>query len=475
MEAQAVPREAVSGRPGISSRRALRLASDARLVALIRAHSSAAFETVYDRYHRQLFGFCRHMLADPDEAADVVQHTFLAAYDAIVSSEKPILLRAWLFTIARNRCCSILRSRSQHPSDQALELPSEGLAAQVQVREELRQLLVDLRRLPSDQRAALVLAELCTLSHQEIASVLGVPTPKVKALVFQARESLLANRTARDTDCAVIREQLASSHGGALRRGNLRRHLMQCAGCRDYRIQVELQRRHLAAVLPVSCSFAFKDAIGAQLSTGPVAAFGAASGGFLASGTLKGLALKPLLGATMAVLGLAGAVGHGAPSTHRHRAAQGAAARSTRFTPAFAAGVVRLSHQSATRRSTEAAPLVTVSAEDHARQHHAAAATQKRASHAPVAKPAPSSSEPPPAGAPSDDSSPAPTDAAGTPTATPTAAPSVGASQGAGPPADAGATAHSPPLHADEQGASHQHATGRGSLSGETEPVPFSS
>src|SRR5436853_7667547 len=102
------------------------------------------------------------MLADPDEAADVVQHTFLAAYDAIVSSEKPILLRAWLFTIARNRCCSILRSRSQHPSDEAVELPTEGLAAQVQVREELRQLLVDLRQLTPDQRPALVLAEHCT-------------------------------------------------------------------------------------------------------------------------------------------------------------------------------------------------------------------------------------------------------------------------------------------------------------------------
>src|SRR5205085_3824901 len=165
MEAQAVPREAVSGTPGIRSPRALRTASDARLVALVRARSSAAFETLYDRYNRQIFSFCRHMLGDPEEAADVVQHTFLAAYDAIVSSEKPILLRAWLFTIARNRCYSILRSRCQHPAEEAVELPTEGLAAQVQLREELRELLADVRGLPADQRAALVLAELCTLSH----------------------------------------------------------------------------------------------------------------------------------------------------------------------------------------------------------------------------------------------------------------------------------------------------------------------
>src|SRR5205807_2082130 len=115
-----------------------------------------------------------------------------------------------------------------------------------------RELLADVRGLPEDQRVALILAELCTLSHQEIGRVLGVPTPKVKALVFQARESLLASRAARDTDCAVIREQLANSHGSALRRGNLRRHLRQCRGCRDYRIQLELERRNLAAVPPVS-------------------------------------------------------------------------------------------------------------------------------------------------------------------------------------------------------------------------------
>src|SRR5438270_7034305 len=217
MEAQTVPREAVSGTAAISSPRALRTASDARLVALVRARSPIAFETLYDRYHQQIFAFCRHVLGDREEAADVVQHTFLAAYDAIVSSEKPILLRAWLFTIARNRCYSILRARCQHPSEEAVELPTEGLAAQVQVREELRQLLADVRGLPADQRAALILAELYTLSHQEIGLALGVPTAKVKALVFQARESLLADRTARDTDCAVIREQLANSHGPALR------------------------------------------------------------------------------------------------------------------------------------------------------------------------------------------------------------------------------------------------------------------
>jgi hypothetical protein len=65
-----------------------------------------------------------------------------------------------------------------------------------------------------------------------------VPRAKVKALVFQARRSLIASRTARDTPCADIRPQLASLRAGPLRRTTLLRHLRDCAGCRGFRTDV---------------------------------------------------------------------------------------------------------------------------------------------------------------------------------------------------------------------------------------------
>ena len=308
MEAQAVPREAATGGNGMLSPRFLRLASDARLVALIRAGNAAAFEAVYDRYQGQIMSFCRHMLGDPEEAADAVQHTFLAAYNAIVSSEKTLLLRAWLFTIARNRCYSVLRAKREQPAGDLVEPYTEGLAVQVQQREELRQLLSDMRQLPDDQRAALILAELDTLNHQEIGTALGVPPAKVKALVFQARESLTASRAARDTDCSEIRLQLSTMRGGALRRGNLRRHLRECQGCREYRTQVELQRRSLAAILPVAPSLALKDAVMAGISgTGSTTGI-VAGGGLLASSALKGVAAKALIGGLLALVGIGGTI-----------------------------------------------------------------------------------------------------------------------------------------------------------------------
>jgi hypothetical protein len=119
-----------------------------------------------------------------------------------------------------------------------VEASTEHLSTAVQRRQDLRDLLADLSGLPDDQRAALVLAELGDVAHDEIATVLGVQRERVKALVFQARTSLIASRTARDTPCEVIRKELAGLRGSMPRRTTLRRHLRECPGCRAFRAQV---------------------------------------------------------------------------------------------------------------------------------------------------------------------------------------------------------------------------------------------
>ena len=210
--------------------RLLRLASDERLVDALRGGSEAAFEVIYARHHRGVLSFCRHMLGSVDEAEDAVQHTFLAAYRDLLRSDKPIRLRPWLYAIARNRCVSVLRARRERVSDELVEPSTEHLSSEVERRHDLRALLGDLAELAPDQRAALVLAELGDMSHGEIGDVLGCPKEKVKALVFQARSSLIASRTARETSCAEIREQLANLRGSSLRRNTLRRHLRDAPG-----------------------------------------------------------------------------------------------------------------------------------------------------------------------------------------------------------------------------------------------------
>jgi RNA polymerase sigma factor (sigma-70 family) len=293
--------------PPARTRRFTRAEPDERLVARVRAGDREAFEAIYERYAPGLVSFCRHLLGSLEEAEDAVQHTFIAAHRSMLADDRELHLKAWLYAIARNRSLSMLRGRRERPGldDEAEAGPATaGLASEVEQREDLRALLGDLARLPDDQRAALLLAELGAHTHDEIAEVLEVRRDKVKALVFQAREGLIAAREARETPCADIREQLASARGGALRRGNLRRHLESCEGCRAFRAEVQRQRAALAIILPVVPSLALKHAV-----LGGVAAGAAGFGGPSGAGGLGAAGGKAAATKLMAVLALAGGAG----------------------------------------------------------------------------------------------------------------------------------------------------------------------
>src|SRR3954452_20900994 len=278
MEASALRRQRAAVVP--RSRRLLSALTDDRLVERVRRGNVVAFEVIFDRHYRGILSFCRHMLGSLEEAEDAVQQTFASAFTDLQSNRRDIRLKAWLYTIARNRCLSILRARREQATDLSDEdLPTAGFSDQVQQRADLQELLRDMRELPDEQREALVLFEIGDLSQAEVAKVIGVDPVKVKALVFQARTALIENREARAIPCTEIREHLATASGGALRRGPLRRHVKACEGCREYRDQVKAQRRALAALLPVVPTAGLKSSVLAAIGFG-----GGAGGGGLAAG-----------------------------------------------------------------------------------------------------------------------------------------------------------------------------------------------
>jgi RNA polymerase sigma factor (sigma-70 family) len=254
----------------------------------------AAFEALYDRHIRELLSFCIYMLGSRQDAEDAVQATFTSAYRALRADERPVALRAWLFTIARNDCLSILRRRRPVVELNGEVAPGPDPVTQIELREEVRHIFAALRELPESQRAALVLAEFNGLSQQEIGDVLGVRADQVKAFVYQARSNLLSERRARDTDCHEIREELASARGASLLRGRLRRHVRSCADCRVYADGMARQRRQLGALLPIVPSLALKyraleSTIGLSSSEQAVVAGGATVGASVA-GTAADLA-----------------------------------------------------------------------------------------------------------------------------------------------------------------------------------------
>jgi RNA polymerase sigma factor (sigma-70 family) len=358
--------EAVVLRPRFGRRRSPDGCSEGELLARVRGGDDTAFEALYDAYHRRLLAFCQHMLGSPEEAEDVLQHTFMAAYRSLRAGYEVVDLKPWLYTIARNRCLSVMRVRREEVALDEAAPATEGLAAEVDRRADLRMLVRDVQRLPPDQRAALVLFEVGDHSHKEIAAVLGVRREKVKALVFQAREALMGWRTARETPCAHVREQLATLRGRAVTRATIRRHVEQCSGCADYEAAVRSQRAALAVALPVAPAAAgLRAAVlgSAAGGSGIGAAVGAGSAtsaaGGLAGLGVNGAAAKVLL--VTAVMGGAGVAGHATLDQHPQRrvvhAAPGPRAAPPPSAPRLTATSAAVASAAATaRRSAAEAP-----------------------------------------------------------------------------------------------------------------------
>ncbi len=297
---------------------------DATLVRRTQAGDERAFAAIFERHHAPLLSYCRHMLSNRDDGEDALQQAFIKAHRALLGGTTPRDLRPWLYAIARNCCLSAIAARRPSAPLEDNTPALAGLSDEVHRREDLRELLDGLGRLPEDQRSALLLAELDDLSHQAIATVVGCPVSKVKALIYQARSALIADRDARETPCQEIREQLAVARGGELRRGPLRRHLNLCTGCRDFQLAVGAQRQSLATLLPVAPSAGLMAAI---LGHGSAHAAGAAGiGGVGAGATPAGGAAGTSVGVTSVGASATGGSGIATSGTAALGSAAGASA-----------------------------------------------------------------------------------------------------------------------------------------------------
>jgi len=83
-------------RRGLFARRSplLKFQDDEHLVALTRRGHQHAFDAMVERYQSRLLGFCRQMLGSTEDAEDVLQEVFVAAYNAMVADERPIAVKA---------------------------------------------------------------------------------------------------------------------------------------------------------------------------------------------------------------------------------------------------------------------------------------------------------------------------------------------------------------------------------------------
>jgi len=234
----------------------LRLRSDEQLVAHFRAGSEDAFTVIHDRYKQRLFAYVRQMMSSSSraDAEDILQDVFVRAYGALRNDTRDVNLRAWLYRVAHNRCIDHFRRPTPAAADlfDVSRTPLHDPMETAQRREDLQRLVADVGRLPEQQRSALLMREMDGMAYADIAGALAVTVPAVKSLLVRARVGLAEAIEARDTDCSVIREDLAGSYDrGVKASGRARRHMRECSGCRDYRTNLRGIKRSFAALSPV--------------------------------------------------------------------------------------------------------------------------------------------------------------------------------------------------------------------------------
>jgi RNA polymerase sigma-70 factor, ECF subfamily len=157
-------------------------ADDGELLVRIAERDREAFELLYRRYVRAIFGFALRRLRDRPRAEDVTQETFAAIWRSAASYRPERGPAApWLYAIARNAVVDRQRAR-QDPSGEAPDMPS--LEAGPAERAESSYVSVRVHRaledLPEKEREVLELAYWSGLSQSEVASYLGIPLGTVK-------------------------------------------------------------------------------------------------------------------------------------------------------------------------------------------------------------------------------------------------------------------------------------------------------
>ena len=298
---------------GLLARRSplLKLQGDEKLIAMARAGNASAFETIVDRYQGRLLGFCRQMLGSTEDAEDVLQEVFVNAYRAMLADNREINLRPWLYRIARNRCLNHLRkptADAQESMDMVPAVEASSTAERVHNREEFRQILGDVNKLPETQRSALLLREMDALSYEEIAAAMETTVPSVKSLLVRARISLAEASQARLLTCNEVHVELSEAAEG-LRKVSapVRRHIRECDECADFRSKVRSNEKMLAALFPVGPLIAFKGFILTKLGLGGAGASSAGGAGAGAAGA--GAAGAGAVSGVGAMLGTGGAAG----------------------------------------------------------------------------------------------------------------------------------------------------------------------
>ena len=174
------------------------------LVAKAQAGDAQAFTDLVNRYERKIYRIAKHITQNDEDAEDVLQETFLKAYEHLGGFQGNSKFYTWIVRIAVNESLMKLRKRKGDrtvPLDEPMDTGEEMVTREIAVwednpeqrysREEIQDILERaVESLKPDFRTVFTLRDIEELSTEETAEALGISIPAVKSRLLRARLAL---------------------------------------------------------------------------------------------------------------------------------------------------------------------------------------------------------------------------------------------------------------------------------------------
>ena len=175
-----------------SDERAAVLARDSALIARVRGGDTSAFDALVQAYMRQAFNLAFRVVGHREDAEDLVQEAFLAAYQYLDSFDAERPFGPWLMRIVTNRGANLRRSRTRRetePEVDAVSLAPSALeeSERTEAREQLGRALATLSE---RQRMIVTMFDVDGMTSTEIGEMLDLAPGTVRWHLHEARRTL---------------------------------------------------------------------------------------------------------------------------------------------------------------------------------------------------------------------------------------------------------------------------------------------
>ncbi|MDR8392565.1 sigma-70 family RNA polymerase sigma factor [Aliifodinibius sp. S!AR15-10] len=162
-----------------------------------------AYKKLVNKYERAIYFHILKMVKDKKQVEDLVQETFVKAFDNLNTYSTNYAFSTWLYRIATNHTIDYLRKKKlqtlsidepvkTRDGDMQMQLPDDDASTDRKIIRQQRQQMVQqaIEDLPPKYRKVIQMRHMEEKSYQEIAEVLDKPLGTVKAHIFRAREML---------------------------------------------------------------------------------------------------------------------------------------------------------------------------------------------------------------------------------------------------------------------------------------------